>query len=258
MLDSRLEPKPKSANGSRTANGYRPLVPHDFTQGMGNAAYGYVAAAAVGMGMLVGVAVAVTTSQARVSAAPRMADSLSTHTCGLSMLPASYVGTTASLLSRIEPVDKPRAGSSQLLNLDDQGTHKHSHKKHGLKKLLNWKKSEKGPRAQKRMAYVSPKTQVAETTPVDQPTALELAVAAAARGPFYLGIQGDVTVANYNATTGTVQTYEGETYQLATNSSSTNSIAWQDYPFNVHYRCDGGGNCMLSHAGVSAIAKLAR
>jgi hypothetical protein len=256
MQDSQLETKPKSANG------YRPLVPIDFTQGMSNAAYGYVAAAAVGMGLLVGVAVAVTTSQARVSAAPRVADSLSTRTSGLGMLPASYVGTTASLLSRIEPGPKPAAATVSLVKISEPAAHKHGHKKHGLRKLLSWKKTDKDHKAQKRMAYVSPKTQApakdAEAAPADQPTALELATAAAAKGPFYLGIQGDVTVANYNATTGTVQTYEGETYQLATNSASTNSIAWQDYPFNVHYRCDGGGNCMLSHGGVSAIAKLAR
>jgi hypothetical protein len=242
----------------RSTAGYRPLVSADLTHSMETSAYGYIAAAAAGLGLLVGVAVAVTTSQARVAAAPRVADSIGAHTSGLSMLPASYVGSTASLLSQVDPHRKANVAASPLVKVSETSKHIHSHKKHGLRKLLSFIKPDKEHKQVKRMAYVSPKPAADVDTPADEPTALQRATAAAAQGPFFLGIQGDVTVANYDATTGTIQTYEGETYLLAKNTAESNSIPWQDYPFNVHYNCDGIGNCTLSHAGASAIAKLTR
>jgi hypothetical protein len=92
----------------------------------------------------------------------------------------------------------------------------------------------------------------------DEPTAVQLADAAAASGPLVLGIQGDVTVADYNAATGTIETYEGQTYVLAQAAAEGSGVPWQNYPLNVHYRCDDAGNCTLSHGGASAIAKLTR
>jgi hypothetical protein len=127
-----------------------------------------------------------------------------------------------------------------------------AHKKHGLHRLWNWKRGS-GKKTAHRRPYVSP-TPAPEPDP---PTGLELATAAAAAGPFFLGIEGDVTVANYDAGTGAIQTYEGSNFLLA-KAGEPSAIPWEDFPFNVHYRCDEGGNCTLVHHGAAASARLTR
>jgi hypothetical protein len=61
-------------------------------------------------------------------------------------------------------------------------------------------------------------------------------------------IEGDATVADYDATTGLVETHEGKSFSVGTSVGASNS--WDDYSGHVHYRCDPGGNCTLSRAGV--------
>lgn len=245
---------PQQPNPTSPA-GYRPLLPADLTRGMGNAAYGYVAAAA-GLGLALGVTVAIAAGHGRVAAAPQISASLATHTSGLSALPASFAGPAPSLLRLVDMQGKPSAAPNPLLHVSEHAVVKHgAHKKHGLRRLLDFKKSAHDHKGAKRKPYVSPNPTVAE---VDQPTALQLATTAAAAGPFFLGIQGDVTIASFDSATGTIQTYEGETYLIAKNDASKNPIVFTDYPFDVHYRCDEVGNCTLSHAGASVTAKLTR
>jgi hypothetical protein len=237
---------------SNSAAGYRPLVPVDFSPTMRSSAYGYVAGAA-GLGLVLGVS-----SHGR-PAAPQTAAAGSSHTSGLAMLPASYAGLAPTLLRQVEPHKKAPA---VLKTASDRHLKKHSttRKKHSLHKLLDWKKDNHGRKGAKRAEYVSPNSVARnqDQPPAENgPTALQMATAAEASGPFFLGIQGDATVANYDAATGRIQTYEGETYLLA-KAGDTNGISWGDYPFNVHYRCDELGSCTLSHGGASATAKLSR
>jgi hypothetical protein len=63
-----------------------------------------------------------------------------------------------------------------------------------------------------------------------------------------LMIEGDATVADYDATTGMVETHEGKSFSIGLSAGASNS--WDEYSGHVHYRCDGGGNCTLSRAGV--------
>jgi len=100
------------------------------------------------------------------------------------------------------------------------------------------------PKSAKRMPYVPP-------TP---PTV----TSAAAVGPFILSIEGDVTTANYDSDSRTIETYERQTYVLSSAASAGSTIPWQDFPFNVHYRCDHAGNCTLFRRGEMASAKLLR
>jgi len=67
---------------------------------------------------------------------------------------------------------------------------------------------------------------------------------------FSFEIEGSVSVANYDAATGVVDTYEGETFALDRRASQTTTISWLEYPADVHYRCDQFWNCTLFHAGV--------
>jgi hypothetical protein len=64
--------------------------------------------------------------------------------------------------------------------------------------------------------------------------------------PFIFTVEGDVSVANYDALSQTIDTYEGESFSLDQAPSATTEVAWQD---NVHYRCDQSGNCDLVRAG---------
>jgi hypothetical protein len=212
---------------------YRPRMLADFAKGIGNSASGYYAVAA-GLGLVIGVATALTWRPANVPAPPQAPAALSSQTSGLSGQPAGDAVPAPFLLK--QATNQKKTGAN---------------KRHGKHKLSNWKRGRKHSGA-KRWTYVS----AHPPSLPSEPTALQLAVAAAAAGPFLLGIQGDITVANYDAATGTIQTYEGQTYILDKTSGESRALPWQDYPFNAHYRCDGTGNCTIFHGGAVAAAKL--
>jgi hypothetical protein len=64
--------------------------------------------------------------------------------------------------------------------------------------------------------------------------------------------EGDLTVADYNADTGTIQTSDGRTFVLGTTVRVSSAATWDDYRSSVHYRCDQEGSCMLMRAGAVA------
>jgi hypothetical protein len=246
---SAQSPQPKSSAG------YRPLVPDSLSRGLGNSAVPYVAAAA-GLGLAVGVAIAFNAGRANIAAAPRVSEALTTHSSGLNSLPAVYTGPAPSLLSQVETQKKP-SNDSQVQSSASQnagGKPTGAHKKHRMHKLWPWKKGSGANSTARRRPYVSPTAPVA----AEQPTAQELAAAAAASGPFFLAIEGEVTVANYDVDAGTIQTYEGSNFVLDKASGASGAIPWEDFPFNVHYRCDATGNCTLVRRGATEIARLTR
>ena len=69
-------------------------------------------------------------------------------------------------------------------------------------------------------------------------------------------IEGDITIAAYDATTGMVQTSDGRTFILGTSVAAGNATSWDEYRSGVHYRCDQSGSCLLMRAG--AVAPNAR
>jgi len=232
-----------------TTAGYRPLAHAGFGEIKENTLYAYLGVAA-GIGLLLGVGIAILVGQAHVAAAPRVAPEASVHASGLSALPASYTGPAPSVLSAVDNRKKVDAASPLFPTASDESGKKlgTTRKRHSLFKLWPWKKS-----PGKRKPYISPNELPAPAT-----TALELATAAAAAGPFVLGIQGDATVASYDVASGTIETYEGSTFVLDRAAAGNGAIAWEDFPFHVHYRCDQGGNCAMLHAGSTASARLAR
>jgi hypothetical protein len=246
--------------GPRSSTGYRPLVPSDLTRNPGAPTVAYVGAAA-GFGLAAGVAIALAASFSHAGAVSHGAHALAARAGGLGTLPAVYAASAPTLLSSVDLAKKPSAspkagGGPQLLTLaaDVPGQKPAgAHRKHRLHRLWHWKKG-KSDEA-RRKPYVSPNEPEATA---DQPTGLERANAAAASGPFFLGIEGDVTVASYDVAAGRIQTYEGSNFMLDRAAASGGAIRWQDFPFNVHYRCDGMGNCTLMRGGAAEIAKLTR
>jgi len=69
-------------------------------------------------------------------------------------------------------------------------------------------------------------------------------------------IEGDLTIAAYDAMTGTVQASDGRTFILGTSVATGSASSWVEYRSGVHYRCDQGGSCLLMRAG--AVAPNAR
>ena len=67
---------------------------------------------------------------------------------------------------------------------------------------------------------------------------------------FSFFVEGSVSVANYDAATGIVDTYEGESFAVDKMTRESRTISWLEYPADVHYRCDQSWNCTLFHAGI--------
>lgn len=63
-------------------------------------------------------------------------------------------------------------------------------------------------------------------------------------------MEGDATVADFDSSSGMIQTDEGKTFIIGTPAGVSDGGPWQDYHRNVHYRCDQSGNCTISGAGV--------
>jgi hypothetical protein len=240
---------------SGSSAGDRPLVPVVLSRTKGNSSATFVAAAA-GIGLLVGVGIALTARHASHGAPPRVSEALSTHSSGMNTVPPIYAATAPSLLSQVDNQKKANVASPLLPPVSRKPTKKSAaaNKKNGIHKLRNWKKGQGKQNGAKRRPYVSPNPPASSMGP----TALELAAAAAAEEPFFVGIEGDVTVASYDVAMGTVGTYEGSNFVLDKAGSENGAIPWDDYPFNVHYRCDGSGNCTLVHRGATASAKMTR
>jgi hypothetical protein len=93
---------------------------------------------------------------------------------------------------------------------------------------------------------------------VAAPTALDPALSSIdnAAKPVSRYIEGDLTIAAYDATTGMVQASDGRTFILGTTVAAGNAASWDEYRSGVHYRCDQSGSCLLMRAG--AVAPSAR
>ncbi len=70
--------------------------------------------------------------------------------------------------------------------------------------------------------------------------------------PASLYTEGVLTVSDYSASTGTIQTSDGRTFALGTTVAAGNAASWESYRSDVHYRCDQNGSCVLMRAGVVA------
>ncbi len=144
-----IDPSQQQPN-SRTSDGYHPLVPQMLSKGLGKSPTAYVAAA-VGLGLAIGVTMGLAGGHSN-SAAPRVSDALSSHTSGLSPIPAVYAATTPSLLSQVDTKKKAGTGTPSSLQASDKTAG--AQKKHGLHRLWNWKKG--GKNGAHRKPYVPP------------------------------------------------------------------------------------------------------
>ncbi len=78
----------------------------------------------------------------------------------------------------------------------------------------------------------------------------------AAAKPAALYTEGDLTVADFDSTDGTLEASDGRTFVLGTTVAASYATSWDSYRSLVHYRCDQAGSCVLMRAG--AVAPNAR
>jgi hypothetical protein len=74
--------------------------------------------------------------------------------------------------------------------------------------------------------------------------------------PAALYTEGDLSVADFDATDGTLQASDGRIFVLGTTVAASYATSWDSYHSLVHYRCDQSGSCVLMRAG--AVAPNAR
>jgi hypothetical protein len=227
----------------------RPPAHAEFSTGTRNSAYALVAASA-GLGLVFGLTLAVLAGNGQASAAPQDSASLPSHASGLQALPASYTGPVTSLLSQVDP-QKGDSAASPLSSpaIDKSALGSLKGKKHGLRKSWNSMEGSGGNQPDD-----SPDSPAAS----EAPTASQLTSYPSPAAPFFQELQGDATVAGFDAGTGTIETHEGQTFVLDQPAGENSAIHWPDFPFNVHYRCDQSGGCTLAHGGATASAKLTR
>jgi hypothetical protein len=88
----------------------------------------------------------------------------------------------------------------------------------------------------------------ATSAPAPPPFTVETSQSAPASYGFFT--EGDATVADFDASTGMIETDQGKTFLIDKSAGDSYAGPWQDYHRNVHYRCDQMGNCTISGAGV--------
>jgi len=102
----------------------------------------------------------------------------------------------------------------------------------------------------KQIALAAVPTRIATPSPV----AAAAPVTAAATAPEVKNYQfiseGDVTVADFDASMGRIETYEGRTFAIGASAVASAATSLQDSGTTVHYRCDQSGSCTLMRAAL--------
>jgi hypothetical protein len=83
------------------------------------------------------------------------------------------------------------------------------------------------------------------------------AKAAAKLLPFW--VEGDDSVVDFDTVHGVIQTRGRKTFYIAAATAAAADSRWQDYPVNIHFRCDRSSSCELMHTGLGALrARMSR
>jgi hypothetical protein len=97
------------------------------------------------------------------------------------------------------------------------------------------------------LTAVSTRVSTPDTVTVATPVLPVVTEAAVQNYTFFS--EGDATVADFDASMGKIETYEGRTFVLGATAVASAPESLQDSGSSVHYRCDQSGSCTLSRAG---------
>jgi len=254
---------PQQSPDAASSAGNRTIVTSGFVRNSGRAARGYGAAVA-GLGLMIGTSIALTGCRAHPPEPPKPSTTASAHPAAVSPLPAVSPVPVPSLLSQINGPKKAAPASPQVKRVSVPSPKKpaeapmersiprillvkHVSEKHDSEEHISEKHD-----APVRRPYVAP---ISPAAPAPAPM-LDPAPARVATATFFLRIEGDLTVASYDEASGDIGSYEGSSFVL--DPKAADGIPWQDFPFNVHYRCEESGECILTRGGDTATARMTR
>lgn len=63
-------------------------------------------------------------------------------------------------------------------------------------------------------------------------------------------VEGDDAIVDFDVSRGVIETSGRKTFFIARTSGVAASSRWQDYPVNIHFRCDRSSNCILMSPGL--------
>jgi len=66
-------------------------------------------------------------------------------------------------------------------------------------------------------------------------------------------MEGDDAIVDFDASRGIIETTSGKVFFIDKAGGTTSDPRWQDYPVEIHYRCDRSSECTLAHAGTGAL-----
>ncbi|MGO9317412.1 MAG: hypothetical protein ACLPXT_14725 [Terracidiphilus sp.] len=66
-------------------------------------------------------------------------------------------------------------------------------------------------------------------------------------------IEGDDQIVEFDINRGVIETSGRKTFFANKTIMGSADTVWQDYPVNIHFRCDQNSNCTLMHAGAGAL-----
>jgi hypothetical protein len=213
-------------------------------------------AAVAGLLLILGVVITLKVLHSHPAATPKPSSTASTHPSGVSAAPAMITNPAPSALSNVDIAKKIVAGAPVLKPVSRApiGKPAQAHTERAIAKPLPVKQVAANHEVAQRRPYVSPRQPAAPM----RPSAQELANLASPSQPFWVGIEGDLTVAYYDGSAGTVGTYEGSNFILSAAEAASEGIPWQNFPFDVHYRCKESGACTLVRGSETATASIAR
>ncbi|MGA2050316.1 MAG: hypothetical protein ABSG96_21655 [Terracidiphilus sp.] len=71
--------------------------------------------------------------------------------------------------------------------------------------------------------------------------------------PARFAIEGDDELVGYDPSKGVLQTSARKTFLVNATTVNGNSHGWQDWPANIHYKCDLNASCTLTRSGASVL-----
>jgi hypothetical protein len=245
--------------GSGSSAAYCPHVPAGLKTRSASSSRGHAAAIA-GLGLMIVAAVAFTGCRAQPAASPKPSSTASVHPPSPAPLAASVM-PAPSLVNQLEEQKKSAAVAPlpRPVSLTSIRKSPAVKKEQSVPKALPVKRISVIHETVARRLFVAPNPPAAPAprVPPAPPAALDIPTPAAAR-PFFVGIEGDLTVASYDEAGGTVETYEGSNFVLDPGTADSDGIPWQDFPFIVHYRCEESGKCILVRGSAKVMARMSR
>jgi hypothetical protein len=201
------------------------------------------AAAAVAFGLVFGVALAAVAGNALV---PPSSPSEMPVVSGAAVVPGQVAPRAGHDLSHHSQTSKQAITASPSsvipvalktsVNRKSSAAHRH----HGVRKP-----------AALRISFTAQRSNTfLKIAPAPEPIPVNLESTSAQVLNVSFFMEGDATVADFDSSSGMIQTDEGKTFLIGMPAGVSNAGPWQDYHRNVHYRCDQSGNCTISGAGV--------